>query len=176
MDGVPGQATFVPTPVGTSQYDAYPAAQEYPNERGSALAGPRLPVWIEGNLYAEGAEPFRAERTAIITGASPVRVEVLDTAAGTLRVEVTHPGGTHVVAPVTTERLGTSYQAEMGYTNPDGSDLDLSADLCGVLRGEIVPGPFAASAPGTRILAAPEPAGRRPVGSVSLTVFPAVPQ
>ena len=161
MDGVPGQATFVPTPVGTSQYDAYPTATEYPNEDGSALAGPRLPVWVEGNLYAEGAEPFRAEPTAIITGASPVRVEVLDTAAGTLRVEVTHPGGTHVVAPVTTERLGTSYQAEMGYTNPDGSDLDLSADLCGILRGEVVPGPFAASAPVTRILAAPEPAGRR---------------
>jgi hypothetical protein len=66
-----------------------------------------------------------------------------------------------VVAPVTTERLGTSYQAEMGYTNPDGTDLDLSADLCGILRGEVVPGPFAASASVTRILAAPEPAGRR---------------
>ena len=33
---------------------------------GSALAGPRLPVWVEGNLYADGAEPFRAEPTALV--------------------------------------------------------------------------------------------------------------
>lgn len=161
MDGVPGQATFVPTPVGTSQYDAYPTSQEYPNERGSDLAGPRLPVWIEGNLYADGAEPFRAERTALVIGASPVRVGVVDAEAGTVRVDVNDAGGTNVVSLVTTARLGTSYQAEMSYTNPDGSDLDLSADLFGIPRDQVVPGPFAASAPVTRILAAPGPAGRR---------------
>lgn len=161
MDGVPGQATFVPTPVGTSQYDAYPTAQEYPNEDGSALAGPRLPVWVEGNLYAEGAEPFRAEATARVVGTSSVRVEVLDAEGGTVRVDVTPAGGADVVAPVTTARLGLSYQAEMPYTNPDGSDLDLSADFFGVPRDEVVPGPFAASAPVTRTLAAPGPAGRR---------------
>ncbi|GIG21729.1 hypothetical protein Cch01nite_24530 [Cellulomonas chitinilytica] len=161
MDGVPGQATFVPTPVGTSQYDAYPTSQEYPNEHGSDLAGPRLPVWIEGNLYADGAEPFRAEPTALVLGTSPVRVEVVDAEAGSVRVDVDHSGGIDVVAPVTTARLGTSYQAEMPYTNPDGTDLDLGADVFGIPRDQVVPGPFAASAPVTRILAAPGPAGRR---------------
>ncbi|WP_315093384.1 right-handed parallel beta-helix repeat-containing protein [uncultured Cellulomonas sp.] len=161
MDGVPGQATFVPTPVGTSQYDAYPTSQEYPNETGSALAGPRLPVWIEGNLYADGAEPFRAEPTALVIGTSPVRVGVVDAEAGTVRVDVLDAGGIDVVSPVTTARLGTSYQAEMSYTNPDGSDLDLSADVFGIPRDQVVPGPFAVSAPVTRILAAPGPAGRR---------------
>ncbi|MBO3084515.1 right-handed parallel beta-helix repeat-containing protein [Cellulomonas fengjieae] len=161
MDGVPGQATFVPTPVGTSQYDAYPTSQEYPNENGSALAGPRLPVWIEGNLYADGAEPFRAEPTALVIGTSPVRVGVVDAEAGTVRVDVFDAGGINVVSPVTTARLGASYQAEMSYTNPDGSDLDLSADVFGIPRDQVVPGPFAASAPRTRILAAPGPAGRR---------------
>ena len=157
IDGVPGRATFTPTPVGTSQYDAYPTAQEYPSERGSDLAGPRLPVWIEGNLYAEGAVPFRAEPTAVVLGTSPVRVEVVDAEAGTVRVDVIDAGGT-VVAPVTTARLGTSYQAEMSFTNPDGSDLDLSTDIFGVRRDQVVPGPFAASAPMTRMLAAPAPA------------------
>ncbi len=161
MDGVPGQATFVPTPVGTSQYDAYPTPQEYPNEAGSALAGPRLPVWVDGNLYAEGAEPFRAEPAALVVGTSPLRVEVLDAAAGTVRVDATRAGAMDVVAPVTTERLELSYQAEMPYTNPDGSDLDLSEDVFGVPRDKVVPGPFAASEPVTRILAAPGPAGRR---------------
>ena len=158
MDGVPGRATFTPTPVGTSQYDAYPTAQEYPNERGSDLAGPRLPVWIEGNLYADGAEPFRAEPTAVVVGTSPVRVEVVDADAGTVRVDVGPADGVDAVAPVTTARLGTSYQAEMPFTNPDGSDLDLSTDIVGVSRDQVVPGPFAASAPATRILAAPGPA------------------
>jgi len=162
MDGVPGLATFVPTPVGTSQYDAYPTSREYPNEHGSASAGPRLPVWIEGNLYADGAEPFRAEPTPLVTGTSPVRVEVVDAEAGTVRVDVSYAGGVDVVAPVTTARLGTSYQAEMPYTNPDGSDLDLSTDVFGIPRDQVVPGPFAASAPVTRTLAAPGPAGRPP--------------
>ncbi|MBD3943511.1 right-handed parallel beta-helix repeat-containing protein [Microbacterium sp. NEAU-LLC] len=161
MDGVPGQASFVPTPVGTSQYDDYPTAQEYPNEDGTALAGPRLPVWAEGNLYAEAAEPFRAEPAPFVVGTSPVRVEVIDAAAGTVRVEVTDAAALPVVAPVTTARLGTSYQAEMSYTNPDGSDLDLSSDFFGAPRGEVAPGPFGATAPVIRILAAPGPAGWR---------------
>lgn len=161
MDGVPGQATFTPTPVGTSQYDACPTSNEYPNDSGSDLAGPRLPVWIEGNLYAEGAEPFRAEPTPLVVGTSPVRVTVVDAEAGTVRVEVSDLGGIDVVAPVTTARLGTSYQAEMPYTNPDGSDLDLSSDVFGIPRDRVVPGPFAASEPVARTLAAPGPVGRR---------------
>ncbi|NKY38214.1 DUF1565 domain-containing protein [Cellulomonas septica] len=161
MDGVPGRATFVPTPVGTSQYDAYPTPQEYPHEQGSDLAGPRLPVWVEGNLYAEGAEPFRAETTALVVGTSPVRVSVVDAEAGTVRVDVDDAGGIDVVAPVTTARLGTSYQAEMPWTDPDGSDLDLITDVFGIPRDTVVPGPFAAATPGTRFLAAPGPARRR---------------
>jgi hypothetical protein len=86
---------------------------------------------------------------------------VHDAAAGAVRVEVADAGAIDVVAPVTTARLGTSYQAEMGYSNPDGSDLDLSADFTGLPRDEVVPGPFAASAAGTRILAAPAPDRRR---------------
>lgn len=156
MDGVPGQATFVPTPVGTSQYDAYPTPQEYPAEPGSDLAGPRLPVWVEGNLYANGAEPYRAETTAVRTGTSPVRVEVVDAQAGTVRV-VVDPVVDHVVEPVTTARLGTSFQAEMPFTEPDGSDLDLSTDFFGVPRDPVVPGPFAA-APLDRVVTAPAPA------------------
>jgi hypothetical protein len=161
MDGVPGQATFVPTPVGTSQYDAYPTAQEYPDERGSDLAGPRLPVWVEGNLYAQGAEPFRAEPSARVVGTSPVRVTVVDADAGTVRVDVDDADDIDVVVPVTTARLGTSYQAEMPWTDPDGSDLDLSVDVVGIPRDRVVPGPFAAAAPGTRFLAAPGPTRRR---------------
>lgn len=157
MDGVPGQATFTPTPVGTSQYDAYPTPAEYPNEPGSDLAGPRLPVWVEGNLYAQGAVPFRAERNAVVTDTSPVRVEVVDAEAGTVRVEVDRTCDL-VVEPVTTARLGVSYQAEMPFTNPDGSDLDLSVDLLGVPRDPVVPGPFA-SASMTQTLAAPGPRG-----------------
>ncbi|RRS01510.1 right-handed parallel beta-helix repeat-containing protein [Glycomyces terrestris] len=160
IDGVPGQAAFVPTPVGTSQYDAYPTPEEYPNEHGSALAGPRLPVWIEGNLYADGAEPFRAEPDPLVVAASPMRVEVHDAEAGAVRVEMTDAAALKAVAPVTTERLGTSYQAEMGYTAPDGSDLDFGTDFTGLPRDEVVPGPFAASAPGTRIITAPVPARR----------------
>ncbi len=156
MDGVPGQATFVPTPVGTSQYDAYPTAAEYPNEQGSALAGPRLPVWAEGNLYARGAEPFRAETSPRVVDAAPLLVEVVDADAGTVRVTVTDPEQLGTVAAVTTARLGTSYQAEMPYTYPDGTDLDLSTDILGAARTVAVPGPVA-DTDGTRTITAPGP-------------------
>jgi hypothetical protein len=158
IDGVPGQATFVPTPVGISQYDGCPAPEEYPNEDGSALAGPRLPVWAEGNLYADAAEPFRAEPKPQVVASSPIRVAVHDAEAGTVLIEVSDT--VDAVAPVTTARLGTSYHAEMGYTNPDGSDLDLSTDIAGLPRDEAVPGPFAPSGPGARMLTAPVPRGR----------------
>ncbi|GAA1852924.1 right-handed parallel beta-helix repeat-containing protein [Myceligenerans crystallogenes] len=161
MDGVPGQAAFVPTPVGTSQYDSYPMPEEYPGDGGGPTDGQRLPVHIEGNLYAEGAEPFRGERGAVVVGTAPVRVEVLDGMAGTVRIDVTGPEGFPAVAPVTTARLGTSYQAEMAWTNPDGTELDLGADIIGNPRDVAVPGPFAPSpAPGHSVRMDPAPDGR----------------
>nr|BFF26110.1 hypothetical protein GCM10025732_40750 [Glycomyces mayteni] len=74
-----------------------------------------------------------------------MRIEVHDAEAGAIRVEAS--GALDPVAPVTTARLGISYQAETGYTDPDGSDLDFGTDLAGAPRGEAVPGPFAAPSP-----------------------------
>src|SRR5690606_25227108 len=105
--------------------------------------------------------PFRAERNAVVTDTPPVRAEVVDAEAGTVRVEVDRTCDL-VVEPVTTARLGVSYQAEMPFTNPDGSDLDLSTDLLGARRYPVVPGPFGA-AEVTRTLAAPGPAPAREV-------------
>lgn len=156
MDGVPGQASFYPTPVGTSQYDAYPTPEEYPAEPGSDLAGPRLPVWVADNLYANGAEPYRAEQGAVVVDTSPVRVEVVDAEAGTVRVVVERTEDL-AVEPVTTARLGASFHAEAGWTNPDGSDLDLTTDFFGQPRVPVVPGPFAPS-PQDRTVTAPAPA------------------
>ena len=58
-------------------------------------------------------------------------------------------------------RAGGIHVVEMPWTDPDGSDLDLSVDVFGIPRDRVVPGPFAAAAPGTRFLAAPGPARRR---------------
>nr|BFF26111.1 hypothetical protein GCM10025732_40760 [Glycomyces mayteni] len=90
IDGVPGQAAFTPTPVGTSQYDAYPTPQEYPHEDGSPLAGPRLPVRAEGNLYAEG--PSRSAPNPSPASSAPRRCASRSTTPRRARSASRRPG------------------------------------------------------------------------------------
>ena len=50
---------------------------------------------------------------------------------------------------VSTERLGAPRIVEARYESPDGTDVDLSVDMCGEKRGErIIPGAFARLLPG----------------------------
>jgi hypothetical protein len=43
---------------------------------------------------------------------------------------------------VTTERLGMSYQTEMNYEKPDGTDFVFDTDFFGKPRKSFTPGPF----------------------------------
>ena len=144
MDGVPGQASFMQTPVGTSQYDAYPTEQEYPEREGTILAGPGLPVYIANNLYLGGAKAYRKEVGAVVCEEECISVKIVDHAVGKVEVEILHPEILQKVAcqVITTDVLGMSYQAEMRYEEPDGSDLCLDSDFFGKKRDRVKVGPF----------------------------------
>ena len=143
MDGVPGQASFMQTPVGTSQYDAYPTEEEYPERKGGILAGPELPVYIADNLYLGGAKPYRKEVGAVESDSIAIEVSITDQT--TVVIQIQDPEIIKQVdcELVTTKRLGMSYQAEMGYEEPDGSDIMLDTDIIGVKRKRVYVGPFA---------------------------------
>ena len=138
MDGVPGNATFMQSPVGLSQYNDYPTADEPPIEGHSRFEA-KLPIYVAGNLYIDGAEAYAKEENPLHdTG---ITVTILDRATGKVQVDYAKPLPT--VELVDTNRLGTSYQAEMAFENPDGSPITYACDFFDNYYTRIVPGPFA---------------------------------
>jgi len=157
MDGVPGNATFMKTPVGLSQYDQYPVPKEA-NTDGEQKFTQKLPVYIANNLYLNGAQPFGKEVGAIRFEDSPIRARVTDQtgyftadagyADGIVDIkaigEVTQLNTVNTKL-ITTETLGHTYQAEMRYEQPDGSGLVFDKDFFGNPRHLFTPGPFEVS-------------------------------
>jgi len=137
MDGVPGHATFMQTPVGLSQYNDYPAPGEPTPEDMPAFTH-KLPMYVANNLYINGAEPYAKEENPM-TGAD-VSVEIVDRETG--KVQIHYGGKLASGVLVTTELLGKSYQAEMNYEMPDGSPLVFDRDFIGNERSIVTPGPF----------------------------------
>lgn len=142
MDGVPGNATFMQTPVGLSQYDAYPSPEEAAKTKTDFEA--KLPVYVAGNLYLNGAEPYVREKNAAVFDSAGLSVEVSDRKSGKISVKVADLS--QLAAPgcalVTTETLGLSYQAEMAFENPDGTPIAFDRDFFGKPRRAIAAGPF----------------------------------
>ena len=135
MDGVPGNATFHKTPVGLSQYDEYPAEGD-PEPVGRQKFEAKLPVYIANNLYLNGAQPYVKEIDPVCYEDTPIEVGIVDRATGDVEVKVTDASKLKIAnhRPITSETLGTTYQAEMRYENPDGSDLVFNSEYFGPLE------------------------------------------
>ena len=141
MDGVPGWATFMKTPVGTSQYDEYPAPDDPQDDKPHELR--KLPIYCENNLYLNDAQPNKKEVGAKVLPTSFMDVEIIDKDKGKVRIRINDAGQLDIGCKlVTTETLGMSYHAEMGYEEPDGSPFTFDTDYFGKKRKNIHPGPF----------------------------------
>jgi len=147
MDGVPGAATFMQTPVGTAQYDEYPSADD-PPQRGF---GPRKrPIYCANNLYLNGAKPYVKEKNPTAYPDSAIEVEIVNRAEGgiCIRIKDADKINTGLCEIVTTKILGMSYHAEMYFEHPDGSPFCFDTDFAGKKRKTITPGPFEISGTG----------------------------
>jgi len=142
MDGVPGHATFMQSPVGTSQYDD---SEDPPS---SELK--KLPIYCANNLYLNGAKPYAKEEGAAVFPDSCIEVELIDRETGKARIRITNPGAINTgrCKAVTTETLGLAHHAEMPFEEPDGSPFRFDVDFLGKKRTRITPGPFEVSEPG----------------------------
>jgi len=137
MDGVPGNATFMQTPIGLSQYDEYPTVDDKLSEGESGFAHKR-PIYVANNLYINGAKAYAKEENPMYN--MGIQVEMVDPTTG--KIKVTYEKGLEAGILVTSELLGKSYQAEMEYVYPDGSAITFDKDFLGNIRTKMTPGPF----------------------------------
>lgn len=128
---------------GLQPYDGYPTWEEYQRMfTPENVAGNRkiyykhLPVWMQGNVYMNGAIPADTEADAL-------RV------CGKAELEICEGNGCCVLKTnlydllpdsanslITTDVLGAAFEPEQRFEAPDGSDLKLDRDLAGCLHDQ----------------------------------------
>lgn len=138
-------------------YDGFTTPEEY---RKRILQGDRplhdhrlhtdtpQPVMVGGNAYAGYARPFRAETDAVHADGTCAELTEKD---GTWTLTLTVPDTLADASrePVKAEQLGAPRLTEQAYEDPDGTPVDLTADLVGTPHGDaVVPGPLAVLRPG----------------------------
>lgn len=143
--------------VGTHVFDDYPTYDEWiaqfdftkrPNMMALEPAhSGHLPVWSEGNVYLNGAKPWKNEVSGLV-------VEKNDQ---DLKVELVEKDGHYYLNTniydyirnfsarmINTEVLGKAFEPEQYYENPDGTPIRFDTDYFGNHRGiHVIPGPFA---------------------------------
>lgn len=146
------------TAAGTFPYDGYPTFEEWDKEfEGYCGMGSEpsdryyihLPVWMEGNVYCNGAKPWEKEKAAVQVEES-ISLE-LEEKEGRYRLK-TNLGqmlsGLKVSMPfVSTELLGMAFEPEQKFETPDGTPILFDKDYFGQHRNvNPLPGPFASEA------------------------------
>ncbi len=145
--------------VGTYTFDEYPTYAEWIaqfdfSQRPNMMAlGPahsnRLPIWSEGNVYLNGARPWKNEVNGL-------NVENCDKG---LEVELIEKDGEYYLSTniydylkdfsdrmINTEVLGKAFEPEQYFENTDGTPIRFDTDYSGNHRGiRVIPGPFASS-------------------------------
>lgn len=135
--------------AGTLPYSGYPTPEAYRAMfTPQRIAGDRtiyykpLPVWCEGNVYCNGAEPTDLEQDAPrlegVTLALAWEGDTCRVTTNLYRLLDARP-----TRMITTGVLGMAFEPEQPYENPDGTPLRLDRDLSGAARSEApLPGPW----------------------------------
>jgi hypothetical protein len=145
--------------VGTHVFDDYPTYDEWISQfnftqRPNMMAlepahSGHLPVWSEGNVYLNGAKPWKNEVNGLF-------VENTDKV---LKVELVEKDGQYYLNTnvydclndfsdrmIHTEILGKAFEPEEYFENADGTPIRFDADYFGNHRGiHVIPGPFASA-------------------------------
>ena len=103
-----------------------------------------LPVWTGGNRYFNGAQPCDREKD--FTADSEHKIDLdLKEENGTWLLYTNL--GEYLSAGeekrITTESLGTAFEPEQRFENPDGTDIVFDEDYYGKKQDRITAGPFA---------------------------------
>ena len=142
--------------TGTISFSGYPSEEEFKKMfegycgMGSTIERDiyyrKLPVWLGGNVYFNGAKPADQETDAIVDTEHTVKLELKEE-NGTwhLDTDLYEYLPKTACAMISTETLGMAFEPEEKFENPDGTPIVFQYDYFGA-RQEInpLPGPFAA--------------------------------
>jgi len=115
----------------------------------------RLPVWIEGNLYYNDANPSNKDKKSVSTSSYDPDLELLEEGEhGYLQFTFHESYYKHQVDIITTEMLGEAKIPKALFEHPDGSPLKIDSDYFGSRRtaNRNHAGPFSALNKGEVIL------------------------
>ncbi len=141
--------------VGTAVFDEYPTYEEW--IKNFELDKPadmiklqdyhfsHLPVWVDGNVYFNGAKAYKNEKNNLIDEQNKVTVELVDqNGALNLKTNLYDLLGGLKDEIITSDILGYAFEPEQRYENTDGSSIIFNSDYLGEHRGvSTIPGPFA---------------------------------
>ena len=104
----------------------------------------KLPVWINGNAYLNGAKPWNKERDNFVDNENKVRVELVEKdgkySIKTNLYEIIKEYKTGIIS---SKVLGKAFEPEQCFENPDGTSITFDKDFYGEHRGiNAMPGPF----------------------------------
>lgn len=130
--------------VGTHPFNRYPTFAQWDAQfagycgMGSAPSDryySQLPVWMEGNVYGNGAKAWQMEKSAqFVTDKVDLQL-IQEGDAWYLETNLYDYLPTTGCESVNTEKLGKAFEPEQKFENPDGSPIDFSTDYFGAQRG-----------------------------------------
>jgi alpha-N-arabinofuranosidase len=106
----------------------------------------RLPVWMEGNVFLQGARPSRHEEVPLVRPAFDPAIRLAERADG-FSLEITLDktwGAERTRKLVTTELLGRAKIPNLPFERADGTPIRIDTDYLGAKRNAAnpFPGPF----------------------------------
>ncbi len=148
--------------VGTAPFDIFPTEEEWkdqfdfekhPDMGGLAKAHfGHLPVWVEGNAYFNGATVSKHEKHAAEGGKTKATVVLKKTKEKwTLKTNVYSALKEFNDNLLHTNDLGTAFEPEQAFENPDGTPITFDRDYFGDQRRlSVLPGPFGSAVAATK--------------------------
>lgn len=151
--------------VGTHVWDEYPLYEDWIKQfdldakrpdmgkLASAHFG-KFPVWIDGNMYFNGAKAFAKEKNNLIDKDIDAEVSLNAGEEGyTISSKLFESIEKLKVHLINTDTLGRAFEPDEPYENPDGTPITFDEDYFGNKRGlNIYPGPFAKAEDAEKIL------------------------
>jgi hypothetical protein len=95
----------------------------------------KFPIQTGGNVFLRGAQPYFEEKENLLLKNYDPKIELIEDANNvSITINVNDKLQSFSVSPVTTELLGKTIIAKLGYENSDGSPLVVDNDFFGAKR------------------------------------------
>lgn len=117
----------------------------------SVYADAKLPMFVKGNVYYNGAQPFPGEQSCHVVSSFDPELRVIQKGgAAVLKFRLDEAWGSVKTQRIDTELLGRALIPNQEFENPDGFPIAIDQDILGEARHRETPapGPFSISTPG----------------------------